>query len=158
MGNIELFEQMADRYDTPERIQVAGAIAGAIRSHLGDAFRGKSALDYGCGTGLVGFALADLFDSMVFADAAPRMVEQVRRKIREAGLANARALCFDLAAGDAPAGQFDCIFLVQVLLHIREVLPLLARLGGSALQGRLPADCRLSPGCRPFHRQGAQRL
>lgn len=127
MGNVELFEQMAERYDNEERIRVAKIIAASIRRHVGEA-RNKSALDYGCGTGLVGLELADRFDSILFVDASQQMVQQVRRKIRAAGIETAEALCWDLTAGDAPERTADYVILAQVLLHIADVPSVLSSL------------------------------
>lgn len=130
MGNIQLFEQMASRYDTPDRIRVAEVIAGAIRRHVGEGGRDKTALDYGCGTGLVGLALTDLFRSVLLVDAAPGMVAEVRRKIEALGLQGASALSFDLTQDSAPQLCADYVILAQVLLHIRDVPAMLGRLHG----------------------------
>ncbi|KGE19390.1 hypothetical protein [Paenibacillus wynnii] len=54
MGNTDKFEMIADSYDISERIQIAKVSSDAIREYLGDAKR-KSAIDFGCGTGLVGY-------------------------------------------------------------------------------------------------------
>lgn len=129
MANIELFDQIAEQYDNDERIQVAKIIADAIRRHIGDA-GGKSALDYGCGTGLVGLELAERFRSIVLADASEAMVERVRRKIETAGLRTARALCCNLESAHASTLRADYILLAQVLLHIPDVPSILARLHG----------------------------
>lgn len=127
MGNIELFDQMAERYDTAERIEVAKWTAAAIRRRIGDA-RKKQAVDYGCGTGLVGLNLVDLFASMLLVDASPQMVQQVEHKIKTMGLQTARALCCDLMSESWPEQKVDFIMVVQVLLHIPDVPSILARL------------------------------
>lgn len=56
MGNIEKFDCIASQYDTFDRIEVAKIIADTIRTYVIDG-KGKSAIDYGCGTGLVGMQL-----------------------------------------------------------------------------------------------------
>lgn len=125
-GNV--FEQIASRYDNEDRDRVAGIIADAIRRELTGA-RGKSALDYGCGTGLVGLRLTDLFGSLLFADASPQMLEQVRVKLSRSGVAGADTMRLDLCEGPPPAAlSFDYILLSQVLLHVRDYLTLLERL------------------------------
>lgn len=127
-----MFEQMAHRYDTEDRILVAKAIAAEIRRHVGDG-TGKRAVDYGCGTGLVGLELTDLFDSILLVDGSNQMVQQVRGKIAAGGLQKASALCCDLMAedpGDFPELRADCVILAQVLLHIRDVPAILTRLHG----------------------------
>lgn len=46
-----IFEQMANRYDTEERKELAKIIANAIRPELQNS-QTKTLLDYGCGTPL----------------------------------------------------------------------------------------------------------
>ncbi len=44
---------IAAMYDTPERIQIVKVSSYAIRKYLVDP-KSKNAIDFGCGTGLVG--------------------------------------------------------------------------------------------------------
>lgn len=127
MGNIEKFDQMAARYDTDDRAVVAAAIGEAIRRTVKPGTH-RVAMDYGCGTGLVGLQLVDLFQRMLLVDASQNMVAQVDRKLREMGILSAEAICADLMADPPPPLQVDCIIVVQVLLHMKEVEPLLIRL------------------------------
>lgn len=137
-GNLEIFDRIAPDYDTEERARVAGIIADRIRSHVGDA-RALDAVDYGCGTGLVGLRLLDVFRSVLFVDASPQMVAQIRKKIEAESLETAAVLCGNFLT-ELPAGlEADYVILSQVLLHIRDVdalFPPLLRLlrpGGHAL-------------------------
>lgn len=126
---MSLFDGMAPTYDTPQRAQVAGIIANAIRAQAGPS-EDKSALDYGCGTGLVGLPLASAFQSLLLVDASQPMVEEVQRKIDAAGAKNAATLCADFAVG-VPAGLgADVVFMAQVLLHIPDVAGILRALCG----------------------------
>lgn len=128
------FEEMAARYDTPGRIEVANRIADEIRTHLGDA-TGKDALDFGCGTGLVGLPLAEAFKSLLLVDAAEGMVDVVKHKIAAAGIANATALHTDLLGGDAPGISADVAFASQVLLHIPDTRGAFVRLRALLREG-----------------------
>ncbi|MDL2206519.1 class I SAM-dependent methyltransferase [Eubacteriales bacterium OttesenSCG-928-N13] len=127
MQGSNIFDQMATRYDTPDRVENARIIARAIRAELGDASGGRC-LDCGCGTGLVGLELLDLFDSMLFVDTAPQMVEQVQRKLDAAHIESADTLCCDLCSAEADGLEFDCAVMSQVLLHVPDYLPLLTRI------------------------------
>lgn len=130
METRDIFEQMAARYDNEERAAMAEIIAGAIRQELPGASdtQGKKALDYGCGTGLVGLKLVDLFGSMLFVDTSPQMVEQVRKKLADEGIANASAQSGDFCDFVPPGVSADYIFLSQVLLHVKEYPLLLEKL------------------------------
>lgn len=122
-----VFDEMATRYDTAERAWVADIIAQKFRENLAGC-EGKTAVDYGCGTGLVGLQLAGCFASLLMVDASAPMVEQVRHKIEKEHLKNVKTLYADFAA-DAPAGlSADVIFMAQVLLHIRDTEGILQKL------------------------------
>lgn len=123
-----IFDGMAGRYDTEERARIAGIIADELRAQVGDGAE-LDAIDYGCGTGLVGLRLADSFRSLLLVDASPAMIEQVQEKIARAGLANADTLCADFSLGPPPGCRADIVFMAQVLLHIPDTGNILRRLG-----------------------------
>ena len=122
----QIFEQMADRYDTEDRIKIAEITADAIRSVIIEGNK-KTAVDYGCGTGLVGLNLINSFQSVLFADASPQMIEKVRQKIKTAQISTANTMCFDLCT-ETPDLKTDYIFLSLVLLHIKDVPLILSKL------------------------------
>lgn len=127
MDTRAIFDSFAQRYDTEERIMVTNKIAGAIRSEISNA-QNSSAMDYGCGTGLVGIELIDLFGSILFVDASLNMIDQVERKIEIGGYSNAETLCSDFCLEEPPPVKMDYIFLSQVLLHVKNIPLLLDRL------------------------------
>lgn len=127
MGNTDKFEMIADIYDTSERIQIAKVASDAIRKHLTDA-KGKTAIDFGCGTGLVGMDLLRDFNSMLFLDTSQKMLNQIEKKIAANNIQNAATLCFDFERDSLSDLKADYIFMVQVLLHIKDVEPVLSRL------------------------------
>lgn len=127
MGNTDKFEMIANTYDTSERVQIAEVSAKAIGEYLVDT-TSKTAMDFGCGTGLVGMSLLKNFNSILFVDASQSMVNQLRKKIADSDVAGASALCFDLEKGDLPDLHVDYIFMSQVLLHINDIELILSRL------------------------------
>lgn len=127
MGNTDKFEMIANVYDTPERLQIAKVSSGAIREYLVDA-KNKGAIDFGCGTGLVGMNLLHDFHSVLFLDTSQNMIHQVEQKISNSNIQNAAVLCFDFEKESLPDLHADYIFMVQVLLHIHDVEVVLSRL------------------------------
>lgn len=127
MGNIEIFDRIAGQYDSESRVHLAHIIANAIREQLVLPAK-KTAMDFGCGTGLIGMALLQDFASVLFLDASANMIQQVQIKIRDANVKNASALCCDLTGGCSLTVQVDCIFMVQTLLHIHDTKQILTRL------------------------------
>lgn len=127
MGNTDKFEMIANIYDTPERIQIAKVSSDAIRGYVVDA-KSKNAIDFGCGTGLVGMNLLNDFHSMLFLDTSPNMINQMNQKISDFNIRNADTICFDFEKGDLSNLRADYIFMAQVLLHIHDVEFVLSRL------------------------------
>ncbi|MDF2534841.1 MAG: methylase involved in ubiquinone/menaquinone biosynthesis [Bacillales bacterium] len=128
MGNTDKFDMIANSYDTTERVQIAQESAAAIRKYLVDA-RSKNAIDFGCGTGLVGMNLLNDFESILFMDSSQNMIQQIKQKISDANIQNANTLCFDLEKEDMLLDiNADYIFMAQVLLHIRDYKTLLSKL------------------------------
>lgn len=127
MGNIEKFDYIASRYDTPEREEIAEVIADTIREYIVNG-KEKDAVDYGCGTGLVGMKLLSDFRSVLFIDASSNMIEQVKQKISRTNAHNAKALCRDLEVESSLELHADYVFIVQTLLHIKEIVPVLKSL------------------------------
>ncbi|WP_028391063.1 class I SAM-dependent methyltransferase [Bacillus cihuensis] len=127
MGNTDKFEMIANIYDTPERIQIAKVSSDAIRNYLVDA-KSKNAIDFGCGTGLVGMNLLNEFNSMFFLDTSQNMINQIKQKITDLNIQNVDTLCFDIENESLSDLQADYIFMAQVLLHIHDVELVLSRL------------------------------
>lgn len=127
METNNIWEEMASRYDTDDRIDVANIIVQAVRSEL-KGTKGETALDYGCGTGLIGLGLTDLFKSVLFVDPSAQMIDQVNRKIEARRIENASTLCCDFLEQVPSALQVNYVIMSQVLLHIKDSRSILARL------------------------------
>lgn len=127
MGNTDKFEMIANTYDTSERIRIAEVSSDAIRNYLVDA-KSKNAIDFGCGTGLVGMNLLNEFKSMLFLDTSQNMINQIKQKITEFNFHNVDTLCFDIEKESLSGFHADYIFMSQVLLHIHDVGLVLSRL------------------------------
>ncbi|MDF2557663.1 MAG: methylase involved in ubiquinone/menaquinone biosynthesis [Bacillales bacterium] len=127
LGNTDKFEMMANKYDTSERVQIAKVSSDAIKAYLVDT-KNKDAIDFGCGTGLVGMNLLNEFRTMLFLDTSQNMINTVGQKITDSKVLNARTLCFDFETSSLTNIQADYIFMAQVLLHIKDVELVLSRL------------------------------
>lgn len=127
MGNTDKFEMIANVYDTPERIQIAKISSDAIREYLVDT-KSKNAIDFGCGTGLVGMNLLNNFGSILFLDTSQNMINQIKQKVSALDIQNADTVCFDFEKKSLSDLHADYIFMVQVLIHISDVELVLSRL------------------------------
>ncbi len=127
MGNTDKFEMIANVYDTPERIKIANISSDAIREYLVDT-KSKRAIDFGCGTGLVGMNLLNEFSSVLFLDTSQNMINQIKQKVSGLNIQNADTVCFDFEKESLSDLHADYIFMVQVLLHISDAEIVLSRL------------------------------
>lgn len=127
MGNTDKFEMIANTYDTPERIHIANVTSDAIREYIVDT-KSKDAIDFGCGTGLVGMNLIKDFHSMLFLDTSQNMIDQIKQKITNLKVQNANTICFDFEQDVLSDLRADYIFMAQVLLHIDNYESVLSRL------------------------------
>ena len=114
------FDLEAESFDTDVRKGRAKAVAAEIRTHL-PGERLQSAIEFGCGTGLVGLDLSDCFSTLVLVDNSARMIAEVEKKLAMLCKEGLSALCCNLLES-IPAGlQADCIFSSLVLHHIADV-------------------------------------
>ncbi|MEC1227646.1 class I SAM-dependent DNA methyltransferase, partial [Bacillus paralicheniformis] len=111
-----VFEQMANRYDTEERIQLAKVIVDEVRPELRNS-QSKSLIDYGSGTGLISLELSDLVQSILLVDSSKQMLEVAKAKISRKGIANAKVLHSDFTE-ETPELKADIVLMSLVLLHI----------------------------------------
>lgn len=130
MGNIDVFERIANNYDTPDREKIAKITANSILKKISPQSSAQIAIDYGCGTGLVGMNLLDAFNTVIFADASQNMINIVKKKLEESSHLNAKTVCLDAENQPIQTVKLEAntIFMVQVLLHVKEITLLLNNL------------------------------
>ena len=112
------FDSKARRWDeNPVFQERARKIAEAVRESV-PLNRQMSALDYGCGTGLLSFPLRDALGSILLADSSPGMLEVVAEKIAAQGVTNMTPVKLDLLADPVPAQRFDLVVTSMTLHHV----------------------------------------
>jgi ubiquinone/menaquinone biosynthesis C-methylase UbiE len=112
------FDERAREWDENQmRVERARIVAEAIRA--GVSLKAEmSALEYGCGTGLLSFFLQPEFASILLADTSPGMLEVLAEKIKAAAVNNMTPLRLDLASDPLPEARFDMIYSLLTLHHI----------------------------------------
>jgi len=88
---------------------------------------GQRILDYGCGTGLLGFALQPRAAHVTLADSSEGMLEVVREKITASGMTNVTALRLDLQVDPLPNDRFGLVCSLLALHHVPDTLELLRK-------------------------------
>ena len=149
------FDKAAAGWDQKQRrIEMAAKIAGAISSTL-PLTQTMKAMEYGCGTGLVGLALAPQLASLTAVDTSAGMLEVLVRKIDEEKIANVTPLRLDLL--DQPCtDRFELIFSAMVLHHVQETDKILERLCALLVEGGYLAVADLWEEDGSFHDASAE--
>jgi len=108
-------------------------------------------LDFGCGTGLLTFALQPFVRSITGVESSQGMLNVFKAKIKEQNLNNVKAEYIDLDKGDVLTGSYHLIVSSMTLHHIKNITPLLKQFYSILLpSGRLAiADLDLDDG--QFH-------
>ncbi len=127
----EIFNQIANHYDTPERKALAKIIQDELISQLPSSTKELTFMDYGGGTGLVSLALADRFKQLLLVDSSDAMLTIAEDKIKTSGLTNVSSATFDATTEsiDQKIDQkVDLILMSLVLLHIPDTRLILEKL------------------------------
>lgn len=109
--------------DDPRKIERARLLAEEIRP-LVERYQLRTALDFGAGTGLISFFLAENLDQITLVDTSEGMTEMARQKIRRQGLTNFKAVTADLSR-EAWPHRYDLIYTLMTLHHIQDTQQIL---------------------------------
>ncbi len=127
------FDQKAQTWDAkPVRVERAQATAEGIRAAVPLNPR-LTALEYGCGTGLVSFALQPYLGHITLADSSIGMLTVLKEKIAAGGIHNTCAapnrlrhsagmtpLQLDLLSDPLPRDRYQLIYTLLTLHHIAD--------------------------------------
>lgn len=118
MSEQQRFDHAAATWDDdPERRERARLLAERLLPII-RRYGLRTALDYGAGTGLVGFELAGYLEHITLMDASAGMIDQAGRNIHSRGLdKRMRALQTDLLVTPGP-DRYDLIYTLLTLHHI----------------------------------------
>ena len=110
--------------DNPTKIACARAVADAMSAQLPDPAL-SNALEYGCGTGLLSFALRPGLGRVTLADSSPGMLAVLGEKIAAQHIDNMQPLRLDLAVDPLPSQRFSVVYSQLTLHHVADVERLL---------------------------------
>ena len=112
------FDQKAQEWDTkPIRIERAQAVAEGIKAAIPRS-PNLTALEYGCGTGLVSLALQPELGHITLADSSIGMLTVLREKIATGNIQNMTPVQLDLITDPLPAERYQLIYTLLTLHHI----------------------------------------
>jgi len=145
------FDHQAWNWDADgAKVERARRVAEAIIAEAGP-LAGRTALEYGCGTGLLGFELQPHLAHVTLADTSEGMLTVLREKIAAGGVANMTPVELDLTAGPAPAARYDLVCTLMTLHHIPDTETILARFHDLLAPGGKLCVCDLDSEDGSFH-------
>ena len=119
-----VFDQIANKYDSPKQQALANVIRQAIEKEWGDQ-SDKRVLDFGCGTGLISLPLAHQVKELLLVDVSTEMVKVTQEKVTQQQLTNATVWNADFLQ-QRPTFKVDTILVSLVLLHVPQTEEILA--------------------------------
>lgn len=165
------FDSRAQTWDSdPLKVERAARVAEAIRAAL--PLQPKmTALEYGCGTGLLSFALRDAFAHITLADTSQGMLDVLTAKIADSGIQNMTPLRLDLTTDPLPvsrqgfdrlnptarqpASRFDVTYSLMTLHHIPDTDHILRQFHALLKPGGWLAIADLDAEDGTFHTDGS---
>ncbi|MFZ1982323.1 MAG: class I SAM-dependent methyltransferase [Smithella sp.] len=119
------FDQEAVNWDQiPRRVKVAQDVAHSMIQEI-NLTPDMDVMDFGCGTGLLTFALQPFVRSITGVDSSQGMLDIFKTKIKEQNLNNVKAEFIDLDNGDVLNSSYHLIVSSMTLHHIKNIVPLL---------------------------------
>ncbi len=114
----EHFNELARTWDDdPMKTARAAAVAAGICAQL-PLHDGLNGLEYGCGTGLLSFALQTQLQQITLADNSPGMLAVLADKISACAIGNMRPIQLDLTSDPLPQERYDVIYSLMTFHHI----------------------------------------
>lgn len=121
------FDERAKDWDSdPKKVERARAVAEAIRSAIPLTPK-MSALEYGCGTGLLSFAFQSDLGKITLVDTSQGMLDVLSEKIAAAGVTNMYPTRLDLSTDPLPAEHYDLTYSLMTLHHIEDAKSILKK-------------------------------
>jgi len=130
------FDQKAAGWDLdPERLKLQREIARKIIARL-PLQNNWRALEFGCGTGLMSFLLADKLGQIDCVDTSAGMIRELNKKLALPDApGNIRAHCKLLEQNTFAEGTFDFLFTVLALHHIEDIESIIKLFGRIVKKG-----------------------
>ncbi len=146
------FDHAAATWDEqPARLAMTKDVAQTILTHV--AVRADmTALDFGCGTGLVTLALQPYVQRIIGVDSSPGMLAKLQDKMQALHVTNVATMQLDLTTEAPPPGLcVDLIMSAMALHHIADISSLLHILAALLSPGGYMALADLDTEDGSFH-------
>lgn len=117
---VDFDERAATWDDDPAKVERARRVADAIERLVPPTGR-EAGFEYGCGTGLLTFALRPRLAKATLADSSEGMLAVLAKKIAAAHDDALTPLKLDLTRDPLPAERFDLVYTLLTMHHVPDV-------------------------------------
>lgn len=115
------FDEKAKTWDeNPMHAARTQAVAEGIRARV-PLSASMRAFEYGCGTGLLSYALRPDLGDITLADSSDGMLEVLRGKIAADGTGNMRPMKLDLSVDPLPQERYDIVYTAMTFHHVADI-------------------------------------
>ncbi len=114
------FNVEAANWDNERRITRSKTIADEILRSI-RIEKHHTAMEFGCGTGLVSFNLHDRFKHITLVDTSSGMIDRLNQKILQSGALNMTARQLDINRDTTSLDKYDVIYTSMALHHILDI-------------------------------------
>ena len=121
------FDEVAFRYDTPDKIERSKKIIQELVRVL-PVNKNWKVLDIGIGTGNTAIYLSPFVKEIVGTDLSEGMLNVLKEKIGKMGIENIRYYRIDILRESFPEKDFDVIFSAMTMHHIENPVKAIKRL------------------------------
>ncbi len=119
------FDERAKDWDSdPKKVERARVVAEEICKTV-PLSREMNAFEYGCGTGLLSFALQEYLGQITLADTSQGMLDVLAEKISAAGAVNMHPVRLDLAVDTIPPQKYHITYSLLTMHHIQNTQDIL---------------------------------
>jgi predicted TPR repeat methyltransferase len=145
----EFDEKAATWDDDPKKVDRALKIGKAIKQY----FKGQSfekGLEYGSGTGLLGFELSNMVKEITLMDQSSEMIKIAKKK-QSPSFKKITALQYDLLTDPLPNEKYDFIVTLLTMHHIEDTETILRKFNALLNDGGILAIIDLEKEDGSFH-------
>lgn len=115
------FDDQAKTWDdNPEKQHRAQVFAKAIIECI-QPNGSEHALEFGCGTGLLSFALKEAFKTITLVDTSKGMIDVLKEKIKAEKTNHFKPICTDLLEDTSGIQNMDVVFTLMTMHHIHDL-------------------------------------
>lgn len=124
---MSVFDEKAATWDeNPERTERSKIFAEIIRNKV-DLSKVEKALEYGSGTGLLSFSLANDLQDITLMDESREMTKVTNNKCERLDIRHFHPIRYDLLTDELPEHKFDLIYTAMTMHHVDDTNAILKK-------------------------------